>query len=383
MKSAMLKSAKNKVKKLKDNKLKKKLKPAASTKPSARRTINVFEGDFILIQDNSVKKPVLAKVISVKDSKIHGILSYERIALDGEDSFKFECDPLDVVANLGPKPAFGKVFGCDIEPYHKTFRHQLSDAQVAVMVDLSDKEEEKLVDAMSKIYKIAKKHGFLKHFKQIRYVIRPGISSVAGMWSLAKDGSEKIDLYVPRSDASDKKAMPFDYVIAHEAGHHIWNRYFEETEKAVWIALHRKALAVEEANTAKIAHLRAGLVAAGSIKEFRKSLETDEEKKLFSEILSKVCKTFKVRPDELNALLKSGDNLSQFWLTTAVQRSDSSIIITEYARKNSQELFAECLAHFLTGAEMPEKLAKKTANYLRKAVNRGPHGDMRPVKISG
>ena len=381
MQSAKLKAKSGKTKKSK--KLKDKKLNTGTVKGPTRPSFTIFKDDFILIQDSSVRKPVLAKVVGTKDSKIQGILSYEGVAIDGEDSFKFECDPLDVVANLGPRPAFGKAFGCDIEPYHKTLRTNLSNSGVAVMVDLSEKEEDKLMSSFSKIYKIAKEHGFLKHIKQIRYVIRPGITSVAGMWSLSKAGTEKIDLYVPRADAAEKKALPFDYVIAHEIGHHIWNRYFEETEKASWIALHRKALAVEEANTAKVAHLRAGLVAAGSIKEYRKSLETDEEKRLFSEILSKVCKTFKIRPDEINALLKSGDNLAQFWLTTAVQRSDSSIIITEYARKNSQELFAECLAHYLTGVEMPEKLSKKTANYLRKAVKRGPHGEMRPVKISG
>jgi hypothetical protein len=381
MQSAKLKT---KNKKLKKEKTKKKQQQSVAAEvPSTRSRIQVFPDDFVLIQDGSVTKPVLAKITAVKGGKIHGILSYEGVAIEGEDSFRFDCDMGDIVANLGPRPAFGKAFGCEIEPYHKTLRTNLSDSGVAVMVDLSDKEEEKLTKAFSKIYNISKQHGFLKHIKQIRYVIRPGMTSVAGMWSLSKAGTEKIDLYVPRADSAEKKAMPFDYVIAHELGHHIWNRYFEETEKASWIALHRKALAVEEANTSKVSHLRAGLVAAGSVKEFRKALETDEEKKLFSEILSKVCKTFKVRPDEINALLKSGDNLSNFWLTTAVQRSDSSIIITEYARKNSQELFAECLAHFLTGVEMPEKLSKKTANYLRKAVKRGPHGDMRPVKISG
>jgi septum formation topological specificity factor MinE len=361
----------------------KKVTAVVAEAPTTRPIITVHKDDFVLITEPGLKKPVLAKVLKLKNDGIHGLLSYEKIALEGEAAFEFDCQFEDVVANLGPKPTYGKVFGCDIEPYHKLITTKLSSTRVAVMVGLSTREEEKLEASFSKFYKIAKKHGFLQHFKQIRIVVRPGMTSVAGMWSLAKDGSEKIDIYVPRSDAAEKGNTPVEYILAHEIGHHIWNRYFTEEEKAVWIAMHRKAVAVEDHNTAKVAHFRSQLVAAGSVKELKKTIEDEAEKKLFSEILSRVCKTFKIRPDELNALLKSGDNLSNYWINTAVQKSDSSVIITEYARKNSQELFSECLAHYLLGMEMPEKLEKKTANYLRKAVNRGPHGEMKAIKISG
>lgn len=344
--------------------------------------MQVEKNDYVLLMDSSLTKPVLAKCLGAKGEKFKGILSYEKRAVYGDSQYRMEFEIGDVVANLGPKPSFGKVYKADIEPYHETLDHKLFKTPIAVMVDIDDSERKEIIRCLNRLGNKAKVHGFLKYIRGITVVIRPGLSKTAGVWSLKKDEGEKITLYVPRTGSAEEAKLPWDYVLFHEIGHHFWNLYMNEEEKAAWISLYRRALEVEEMNMTFVSRMRASLEEAGSIKAMRKEL-ADEHKKQFNEILKASMKAFSVRSDEIDALIASGENLSKFWISTPMQLSDSPVLITEYARKNSQELFAECIAHLLSDLEMPPKLEKRTANTVRKLVKRGPHGDIRSVTVTG
>lgn len=344
--------------------------------------MQVEKGDFVLLMDPSLKKPVLAKCLAVKGDKYSGILSYEKRAIYGDSQYKLEFDMADVVANLGAKPMYGKAYKSDVEPYFQTLHHKLFKKPIAVMVDLDMGEKNHITRSFNKLARVAKEYGFLKYIRNITVLVRPGLSKTAGIWSLHKEEGEKITLFVPRTETAVSAVLPWDYVLFHEIGHHFWNMYMTEEEKASWISLYRRALDVEEMNMSFVTRMRAELEEAGSIKALRKQLEGDQ-KVQFGEILKASMKAFSVRPDEIDAILASGENLSKYWITTSIQRSDSNILITEYARKNSQELFAECVAHLLADMEMPKKLQKRTANTVRRLAKRGPHGELRSVTVTG
>lgn len=341
--------------------------------------------DFVLIKDETINKPLLTEVLKISKSgeRFKGVISLERRAVYGDDSFKVEFSDSDVVANLGPSPNFGKVYNSDVEPYFRSIKHPLFKIPMAVMVDLSPKEEETIKKAVSKLGKTAKKFGFLSYIRNIKISIKPGLNKVAGLWMVNKDEGEKIVLFVPRMTSQFQHfGLPYDYVFFHEIGHHFWNMYMVDEEKARWVTLYRKALEVEEVSSTSVLRHRAGLEEAGSIKGYKKELD-EANKKEFSEILKNSVKTFSVRPTEIDALLAAKQGLSKFWITNPVQLSQSDFLITEYARKNSQELFCECVAHLFAEMEMPERLLKITTNQVRKLVKRGPHGEVRSIKVSG
>lgn len=342
----------------------------------------VERDDFVMLHEPGMTKPVLAKVLKLKNTGYHVILSDERRAQYGDDDYKADVSHDMVVANLGPKPSFGKVYKADVEPYTATLQTKCFKLPIIDMVGMDEGEAKKVLSAAVKLRKVAKKYGFAKYIRNIQVLVKPGLTNAAGMWAMKKDQGERIILFLPCTDRLADNALPFDYVFFHEIGHHFWNLYMKPEEQARWVKLHRRGLSVEDISATKVTQLRAALEQAGSIKDYRKELD-EEEKKIFSKVLSTVCKTMNVKPSEIDVLLAAGDNLSDHWITTPVPMSNSKIIITEYARKNPQELFAECVAHVFAGMEMPEKLGKITTNAIRKACERGPHGEVRSVTVTG
>jgi len=342
----------------------------------------VERDDFVMVFEQGMTKPVLAKVLKLKNTGYRIILSDERRAKFGDQDYEAEISHDMVMANLGPKPAFGKVYKADVEPYTQTLQSKCFKLPIIDMVGMDERETKQILSAISKLRKVARSYGFSKYIRNIQVMVRPGLTKTAGTWGMKKDEGEFITLFLPCTDKLADNALPWDYILFHEIGHHFWNLYMKPNEQARWIRMHRKGLSMQDISATKVTQMRATLEEAGSVKAYRKELEEDE-KRNFSKVLSTVCKTMNVKPSELDALMAAGENLADYWITTPVPMSDSKILITEYARKNPQELFAEAVAHLFSKMEMPEKLTKITTNVVRKACERGPHGEVRSVTVTG
>lgn len=338
--------------------------------------------DFVLLDDRSTSKPVLAKVKKKEGKIYHGNLSIEKCAIYGEETYEVKFESSDIVANLGPEPAYGKVYKTDIEPYYGVVNHKLFKKPIGLMVDLDEEEEKTLIKSLNSLGRAAKKYGFLKYIRNIFVVLRPGLTKTAGTWSVHKEEGEKITIFLPRTETAFKALLPMDYIFFHEIGHHLWNLYMKEEEKAKWFTLYHKAVNVEEISASTVTRMRAHLEEAGSIQSMKKSLDEDDSVK-FNEILKQTMKAMSIKADEVNSILATRGNLSKYWITTPIQRSDSKVLITEYARKNSQELFCECVAHLLADLEMPEKLQKRTTNMVKRLAKRGPHDTVKSITVTG
>ena len=332
------------------------------------------KGDFVLLMDPQASKPMLVEITKVKDKQLVGVLSSEDRAQQGDEKFRVSFDQSDVGVNLGASPPIGKsIMGVKIEPYIDSVQLPLFTVPTALMDTLPDNEIALIRKGAAKLAKRLKKYGALDHTRHWSSAIRPRTGKMTGQWKYSvRQGFEQMNLYAGGKDTPD-----WFYVMAHEFGHHIWSRCMTSKQKSRWIDRHRKAIKFSEISSSQLTRIRTELEKAKSIKAYRAQLrkldkENDENNtERFVEVVKASLKLCHATAEDFDCILENGESLADYWVKTPIPLADRNVIITEYAMTNATELFCECLAHALTGKEMPEKLKKQTLGTFKAAIANG------------
>lgn len=332
------------------------------------------KGDFVLLSDPQAAKPLLVEVKKVKDKELVGVLCTDERAQQGDEKFRVSFDHGDVTINLGANPPIGKsVMGVKIEPYVDSVQLPLFTVPTALMDTLPDAEIALIRKGAARLAKKLKKYGALDHTRHWHSAIRPRTGKMTGQWKFSmRNGVEQMNLFSGGKDTPD-----WFYVMSHEFGHHIWERCMTAKQKARWIERHRKAIKFSEISSQQLTRMRTELEKAKSIKAYRKQLRTiDKENdenntERFLEVIKSSLRLCHATAEDFDCILENGESLSEYWVKTPIPLADRNVIITEYAMTNATELFCECLAHALTGKEMPEKLKKQTLGTFKVAIANG------------
>lgn len=314
-------------------------------------------GDYVLILVETSK--ALARVEKVKSSSVMVQLNSKALADKNEArGSTIKVDPSNILLNFGTSVPEGQtVMGFRLEPWYGV-HHLKRWGRLHWRRFISDEDKQKIIAAFDRVMKEVRKMG-LDYKLPIEIEVLPPRGRWAGFYKYVEDELDTMGLTM-------KEFVQLEYVIWHETGHHVWYRHLDDETRKKWLDLFAGGVQVEEIDAGKLRRMRKDLVEKANLKEFRKELE-DSEKVVLKEVLRHIKSVHHMDPDDLQIMLGQEDDLKKIWPKNAMEVSDISLFVSEYARKNVREMFAESLAFYQTGQEMNptvKKLIKRTMNDL-------------------
>lgn len=334
------------------------------SKVDLRLTTNV--GDYVVATAEAKEtktKFYLVKVTKIDADSLYGFIETDNPAGPNRDTTDVSAG--NVLLNLGPKPRPGKVYGVDTgHIWLKTFEHEFwGPVHVFTRMDAETLNlVRKGLDSTAHIIKKLKLERYVDH---IHTELREAKGKWAGMYNHAKEGPSRI-WYAPEKAMGSLDAMK--NVILHEFGHVLrYNGLTNNGVRASWLKLYNRSVAKNivdkktlrtyfqdlsiEYNNDPEMRLNEALKAIGPEEEDQKNLRA-------------VLKWFKdihrLGPKDLEILMSAGqlDHLEKLWPSSSIDVSKLDPLVSEYALKSVEELFAESFALYATGVKLPERVTK-------------------------
>lgn len=281
----------------------------------------------------------------------------------------------DVLIRLGPEPKPGKVYGVDVSNiYRKSITHDVW-GPIHFFVKL-DKEKMKMLRlGLDMTAKKLEKMGLTHYMALFQTEIRAKKGKYAGMYHHEKDGKSRT-WYAPEV-AADQKAM--NSVIFHEYGHVLrFNGLTRVKARARWQRLFQQSIAPVVVSHKYLNNLLDHLLeqsdngSDASLSSVLKTyIEDDEAGAAALKALQRwMRQVHHISPKEISVLWSAGDKdtLKSLWPKSTVDTSKLAPILTDYATKNVEELFAEAFMHHALGSKLPasiQKLLDKSLSEIR------------------
>lgn len=323
---------------------KKKLKPTTE-----KTTLGVNNGDYIIVKSGTRFRLAFANNPERNRAVIESTLR-----MDEPEVVEFDNDSL--VANLGPNPVVGKVFGVHVEPLNSEKLHKIGN--VLYYRPMKELESKALHYAFDKVVAKLDAEGLdaVLPFAQIQIRAGKGKYPATYMPKKLKDGTVADVIVFHPKFLDDPKANM--YSLYHEIALAHWQHTVNDDTRARWLSVYNQSIKVDRAKKSQMDGLLKSLLDSQvSIREFMRDLD-DAEKALMREALAYLKKHHKLSPAEVNILLNHDSRaLGEIWPTSAAM-SLSEVLITQRATLSVQELFAESVAHVLFGKNIPRQLEK-------------------------
>lgn len=306
--------------------------------------MQVSQGDYVIL--NMGKKPELARISQVpegKKGKLQATLCRE-VDTEVKTVLPVEFTMTEVVSILGKRPRIGSVYGAKVEPLLKTRNSKIWN-EIRFYAYIDEAWEKLIVKevavAMHKLEKM-RLDGV-----QLDLEIREVGGKYAGWYK-----------NYPRRDI-DKlcvKPMPnaegLHGVVWHEYGHAIWFRRMTSKQRFEWVKLYHEYIGLQDVSESDLNKIRKQVEASGSMGRYAK--EADEEQQLiFKCIMRQISQVHNMQKKHLDMALFQGESLKDFW-PTSLEMSEKQVIVTDYARKNPEELFAESFQLHVEGKKLPK-----------------------------
>lgn len=310
----------------------------------------IKKGDFLIVE---AAKRCLIKVKEIDGKNISGLNQKMKRGADGqyEKRLTVAVRRKDVLLNLGPAPMPGKVYGVNIEPLYRKVETNTC-GTILFFVDMDDKKVELTKKALIRTFKKLKKKrlGGLS----VEIEIRKAEGKYAGYYHfMPKSPTDELCIK-PNFDMMTPADL--EYVIAHEYAHGIWYRMMRPDNIAKWIALYDKHMLPTKVEQDELADIYAELESHGSMRDFMKSCD-EETLPVVKACLKAIKSVHGVDRKHLDMLLRHGHSIEEYW-PTQVEYSDRGVIVSEYARKNPEEFFAEAFAFWFAGKNLPKEVSK-------------------------
>lgn len=329
--------------------------------------------DYMIAQTKG-SKPFLGQVTKITDDGF--LVVPDKLRYREEDEITVY--RRDVLVRLGPDPKPGKVYGVDVANiYRRSFTHDVW-GPIHFFVK-PDKEHMKMLKAGLDITaKRLDKLGLTDYMGKFQTEIRAKKGKYAGMYTHSKDG-KSITWYAPECAA---KQEDMNGVIYHEYGHVLrMNGLTRVTPRARWQRLFQRSIApiivpkkfldglldvmLEEANNASEASL------PKIIKEY---VADDDGRIAGVKALQRWMRQIhhvSARDIEVLWSANDSDTLRSLWPTTSIDTSRLDPILTDYATKNVEELFAESFMFYALGKKIPANIEKLLQKSLSEIKNNG------------
>lgn len=313
-------------------------------------SINISSDDYIMVRHRN--RPTLCFVLNPRSKQA---VVEKSLATDEPENIKYE--EKDVLCNLGPMPAHGKLYGVDVMPYERTIKTKKY-GPILFFTQVPKDDLKKLQKAMSNMYDAFSERASTDFLPVSQIRICPKKGKYAGSYSAKqKYGVITDTIHFHPDDFSDQQYN--EYLVAHEFAHALWFRCVEQKIRAKWIVLYQKRLKLSSVDHYALEAIYKELIEyEGTIRDYMKEVAGDEDKLLLREILSFFRKYHSMTPDDVELLFQyDSGKLVEMWPTVATL-SELRPDISTYSLKNVQEFFAEAVAYTLTGKILPKDVSK-------------------------
>ena len=330
-----------------------------------RRVAVPMKGEHWIVREEMGKpKMVLVKVLDVNESSEKVRVVYEK------DCWNEECVkstfPFDhLYLNLGKNPEPQRpILGNKIEIYQNTVKTKLVPIHFFAKVD--DKEERAIKSAFKRMTTFINDTGLKPDF--IMLVKRWVSGKYLGFYHTRGDEVDHMTILL-----KDEFINPtsLTHLMFHELGHGLYNTFMTLEQKATWIKAFHQSVSVSEATEEDMLRVMRDFLQQGD--EYSGD-EKDEA--ILGEALAYINDKHNLTDKEISMLVNSGDDgqnlISTMW-PKAADLSDQDVVITEYANKNSEEFWAEALAHWsnqVDRAKLPKNIVKLVDNTIKQMSKR-------------
>src|SRR5690606_22984428 len=311
-------------------KKKKKKKLAAAPEASKKKKTIVVSGGDALPEKAKVKKSAPSIAVNQDDYIIVNVNGKNKLGfahspkrntcyieetMNNDEPVTFEYDSDTLIANLGPKPKYGKVHGVNIEP--KSGETVTPIGKVVFLRELDDDEKKALRVA------IKKTHATLEHngVEKLAPVAVVNVRNARGRWGASykitrKDGEVHDTIELHSKIMND---IPYlHYLLTREFGRAAWHRALDESLRCDWLASYNSNVIVERAKKSQMENILQQLLESQlGTREFMRDIEEDDLR-MFKEALAYRKKIHKICPEDVNPILNHNSKvLGGIWPTSA------------------------------------------------------------------
>lgn len=346
--------------------------------------IRVETGDYVVCtyqgKADDSPKPYLIKTASVAEGEVSGRQETKDVHRNPTTlTFKAR----DVVANLGRKPLDGKVFGFDLASRYRG-SVDLHEAFPTIHVyagGVSKSSREALLKSMDYTATRLQSLGltFLLEGDATEWLVHPKRGKYAGYYrhsSNPENHPHMISVSLGADFYEEDSKAPFAYVLAHELGHALHFQHFTRDafpkKNASWLNLYLSSVPFQAVTKEDRIRLFKSLVQYGSLREWEVKTSIEEDSAMMKVVLRDMHLASRMRPRDVDVMLSAEDheNLRGLWPTLPSGKTVPEPILTDYATKNVQELFAESFAFYLLGKKLPHSVSKLLESTLQLVKSR-------------
>lgn len=313
------------------------------------------EKDYVILA--TAKRPVLAQIAEVSGSDLRGKL----VETEKQDPKPVTFSRKDILANLGKRPKPGTVFGIKVEILQKTIPHDRF-GEIRIYRELDQKQTSAILSGIDVFCKKAKKFGCLGLSTHVE--VRNPHGKYLGYYKYNPKATQDIlALRLPKTYSPDE----FLYIMSHEYGHGVYHRMSNARTRSKWIRLYHSYVVLSSVKKEELRALLSDIKEAGSLRRFTKS--SDENANLVLKYCLKyISSVHNLSKHHIETMLTVSEDIEEFWPTSALAVSDKTLVITDYARKSVEELFAESFAYFFNGRMLPKKIDKTMRSTLSRLI---------------
>jgi hypothetical protein len=312
-------------------------------------------GDFVIVSNvGSSLRNKLVKIVEIEEKECIGLLD---VPSKEDENKSITFLQKEIIANLGRFPKAGSVFGCKIEPLLKTLKHKHF-GEIRVYQKLKDDQLERLLHELNSFYSEIKARGHAK----VPYCIevRNPQGKYAGYYKFLPKAEQDILCIKP-----DSSLEGLQYILAHEHAHGLYNRRYNARSRNKWIKCYHHYIALGEVSEEDLEQILDEIQSIGSIADYFKDAEADV-KPIIKACLKYIFQVHGLSKHHLETALSIQESIADYWPVSAIDFSEKSIALTEYAMKNPEELHSESYAHWFLNRPLPKKIDSLLTDSLSK-----------------
>ena len=182
------------------------------------------------------------------------------------------------------------------------------------------------------------------------------------------DEMDRIELTIPDTNWLDGEGV--HHTLFHEVGHAVWEKTLRDMDKAKWIELYNAGVETRHVTKQLLDRMRNDLVTQGNgIALYRRGMD-EIDREMLKAALQWIKKVRRLSAKDVDVLLKTGDDLTDIWPKTDVIIGSILETLTEYAKKNAEEFFAEAFALTLGEDHIPPAIGDEMEATLKNMQTR-------------
>lgn len=258
-----------------------------------------------------------------------------------------------ILANLGDDPPYGRAYGVKVAPIRKKILLK-GLGEMIVRRHLAENEEERVVRALTKHMATMKKYN-LDRSLPIDLELDEPQGKYAGSYRAYAEGSEHLNLLRLHPKSFD--GLPL--LIAHEWGHHVYYCLLSNKQQVSWCKLYARMRELTKADSGAFKRMCKDFVDAQvSVNDWSKELE-EKEQPLFDAALDYIYDTFGLSTKHINQMVNESIDISIYWPELAMILAETKPLVTEYAMRAPEELFAESFMLYIHARDKLYRPARK------------------------